>query len=178
MTAPLLVFDLETQRIASEVGGWSNIRALGLSVGVTYDPESDLYQVYTEPEVDRLIADLRAARLIVGYNLYRFDYEVLRAYTDDPLDDLPTVDMLRDLYQVLGWRPKLDDVVAATLGERKSADGLAAVRWFREGKLDQVIEYCKRDVEVTWRLYEFGRRNRYVAVHDRNWRLRRIPVRW
>ena len=138
----------------------------------------DRYRVYTEPEVDRLIADLRAARLVVGYNLYRFDYEVLRAYTDDPLDDLPTVDMLRDLYQVLGWRPKLDDVAAATLGERKSADGLAAVRWFREGKLDQVIEYCKRDVEVTWRLYEFGRRNRYVVVRSRGWRTQRVPVVW
>ncbi|HHS96810.1 MAG TPA: helicase [Chloroflexi bacterium] len=178
MNAPMLVFDLETQRIASEVGGWSNIRALGLSVGVTYDPDNDLYRVYTEADVNQLIADLRAARLVVGYNLYRFDYEVLRAYTDDPLDDLPTVDMLRDLYQALGWRPKLDDVAAATLGEQKSADGLAAVRWYREGRLDQVIAYCKRDVEVTWRVYDFGRRNRYVVVRDRRWRLRRVPVRW
>ena len=178
MAAPLLVFDLETQRIASEVGGWSHIRDLGLSVGVTYDPEADAYQVYTETEIDALIHALRSARLIVGYNLLRFDYEVLRAYTTDPLDDLPTVDMLQDLYRALGWRPKLDDVAAATLHLRKSGDGLAAVRWFRTGQLDKVIDYCKRDVEVTWRVYDFGRRNRYVLVHDRHWRERRVPVAW
>lgn len=178
MTAPLLVFDLETQRLASEVGGWSHIRDLGLSVGVTYDPEMDAYQVYTEQEVDALIRALRSARLVVGYNLLRFDYEVLRAYTADPLDNLPTVDMLRDLYRLLGWRPQLSDLAAATLDLRKSGDGLDAVRWFRTGQLDKVIDYCKRDVEVTWRVYEFGRKSGYVLIFDRQWRKRRVPVAW
>jgi len=178
MQVPLLVFDLETRRTADEVGGWGHIRDMGLAVAVTYSPDLDEYRVYEEADAGRLIADLRAAGLVVGYNLYRFDYEVLRAYTDDPLLDLPTVDMLVDLKRVLGWRPKLDDLAAATLGERKSGDGLAAVRWFREGRLDQVIAYCKRDVEVTWRVYDFGRRNGYVAVFDRRWNTRKVPVRW
>jgi DEAD/DEAH box helicase domain-containing protein len=174
----LLAFDLETQYTADEVGGWDHVRDMRLAVGVTYDPAEDAYHVYTESEAQRLIADLRAASLVVGYNLYRFDYEVLCAYTDRQLDDLSTVDMLQDLYAVLGWRPKLDDVAAATLEERKSADGLAAVRWFRQGELEKVIAYCKRDVEVTWRVYDFGRRNGYVQVLDRFWRARRVPVRW
>jgi len=174
----MLVFDLETQYTADEVGGWNHIRDMRLAVGVTYSPDEDAYQVYTEADAERLIADLRAADRVVGYNLYRFDYEVLHAYTDQRLDDLPTVDMLADLRRVLGWRPKLDDVVAATLGERKSADGLAAVRWFREGRLERVISYCRRDVEVTWKVYDFGRQNGYVRVQGRSWRARRVPVRW
>jgi len=116
--------------------------------------------------------------LVVGYNVLRFDYEVLRAYTDDPLSDLPTVDMLQDLYRTLGWRPKLDDVAAATLQERKSADGLQAVRWFRQGELNKVMAYCRRDVEVTYRVYEFGQRYGYVQYHDRRWRAHRVPVKW
>ncbi len=174
----LLVFDLETQYTADEVGGWGRIRDMRLAVGVTYSPSEDLYRVYTESEADRLIADLYDADRVVGYNLYRFDYEVLRAYTDRRLDDLPTVDMLVELERVLGWRPKLDSVAAATLGERKSGDGLDAVRWFREGQLQQVIDYCKRDVEVTWRVYDFGRRNGFVRVLSRSWRTREVPVRW
>jgi DEAD/DEAH box helicase domain-containing protein len=171
-----IVFDLETQYIADEVGGWNNIRDMRLAVAVTYDATNDVYRDYAERDVNSLISTLRGADLVVGYNVLRFDYEVLRAYTDDPLLDIRTVDILRDLYQALGWRPKLDDVVAATLGETKSADGLQAVRWFREGKLDQVIAYCRRDVEVTWKVYEFGRTNGHVKYHDRRWRKHMVPA--
>ena len=72
----------------------------------------------------------------------------------------------------------MDDVAAATLGESKSADGLQAVRWFRQGQLDKVTDYCRRDVEVTWKVYEFGRQNGYIRYRDRNWRVHQLPVRW
>lgn len=174
----IIAFDLETQRTSDEVGGWHNIRHMGLAVAVTYDAGLDVYCDYTEQDVNRLIATLRGADLIVGYNVLRFDYEVLTAYTTVPLLDLPTVDMLRDLYQTLGWRPKLDNVAAATLNKGKSADGLQAVRWFRQGQLDKVVDYCRRDVEVTWQIYDFGRRNGYVQYRDRRWRVHKVPVRW
>jgi DEAD/DEAH box helicase domain-containing protein len=174
----IIVFDLETQYAADEVGGWSNIPDMRLAVAVTYNASMDVYRDYTEQEVDLLIAALRGADLVVGYNLIRFDYEVLRAYTDDPLSDLPTVDMLRDLHRAIGWRPKLDSVADATLGEGKSADGLQAVRWFRQGQLDKVIAYCRRDVEVTWHVYRFGRQNGYVQYRDRRGRTHKVPVRW
>ena len=145
---------------------------------MTYDAADNVYRDYTEKDAKLLIATLRSADLVVGYNVIRFDYEVLRGYTDDPLSDIRTVDMLRDLYQTMGWRPKLDNVAAATLGESKSADGLQAVRWFREGKLDKVLDYCRRDVEVTWEVYQFGQRNGYVQYHDRRRRVHRVPVGW
>jgi len=174
----VIVLDLETQYIASEVGGWGNIRDMRLAVGVAYHVAEDAYTTYLESDAERLIAALRQADLIVGYNLLRFDYEVLRRYTDDLLLDLPTVDMLRDIHRALGWRLKLDDVAAATLGEGKSADGLQAVRWFRQGQVQKVIDYCRRDVEVTWQVYRFGQQNGHVRYRDRNWRIRRVPVKW
>jgi DEAD/DEAH box helicase domain-containing protein len=174
----IITLDVETQKTADEVGGWSNIRDMRLAVAVTYDAADDVYRDYTEGDVNLLVSTLRSADLVVGYNVLRFDYEVLRPYTDDPLSDIHTVDMLQDLYRALGWRPKLGDVAAATLGESKNADGLQAVRWFREGKLDQVIAYCHRDVEVTWKIYEFGRRNGYVKYHDKRWREHTIQVQW
>jgi DEAD/DEAH box helicase domain-containing protein len=174
----VIVFDVETQYSADEVGGWDKIRDMRLAVAVTYSPAQDAYRQYTEQEASQLIADLRDAGLVVGYNVLRFDYEVLRAYTNDPLTDLPTVDMLKDLRHALGWRPKLDNVAAATLGTGKSANGLQAVRWFRQGMLDKVIEYCRRDVEVTWGVYEYGKENGFVKVRDRRWREHSIRVEW
>ena len=178
MQTGLLVLDLETQNLARDVGGWDHIRDMRLAVGVTYDPSQDEYKTYLEEDALPLVDDLRSANLVVGYNLIRFDYEVLRRYTDDPLENLPTVDMMVDLQQVLGWRPKLDGVAAATLDERKSADGLAAVRWFREGQIDKVIAYCKRDVEITWQVYDFGRQNGYVQIFDRSRHTQKVEVRW
>jgi DEAD/DEAH box helicase domain-containing protein len=174
----IIAFDLETQYTADEVGGWSNIRDMRLAIGVTYAAADDTYRTYTERQAEHLIADLHGADLVVGYNVLRFDYQVLRAYTDDPLSDLPTVDMLQDLYHALGWRLKLDNVASATLGESKSADGLQAVRWFRQGQLDKVTDYCRRDVEVTWKIYQFGQQNGYVRYRDRKWRVHKVPVRW
>lgn len=174
----IIAFDLETQYTADEVGGWNHIRRMRLAVAVIYDATTGIFHDYTEQDVNRLLADLRRADLVVGYNLLRFDYEVLRAYTNDNLLSLPTVDMLADLYRTLGWRPKLGDLAAATLGETKMGDGLDAVRWFRQGQLDKVIAYCRHDVQMTWRLYEFGHRNGYIQLRDRHWRMQRVPVRW
>ena len=79
---------------------------------------------------------------------------------------------------MLGWRPSLDAIASATLGETKSADGLQAVRWYRQGQLDKIAEYCKRDVEVTWRVYDFGRMNGFVQYRDRRYRIQKVPVNW
>jgi DEAD/DEAH box helicase domain-containing protein len=174
----IIVFDLETKHVAEEVGGWRNIREMGLAVAVTYNAATGVYRDYTEQEANHLIATLLGADLVVGYNVLRFDYEVLHPYTTEKLDRIPTLDMLDSLYRALGWRPSLDAVAAATLGETKSADGLQAVRWFREGQLDKVIAYCRRDVEVTWQVYRFGRRNGYVQCRDRRWHVCKVPVRW
>jgi DEAD/DEAH box helicase domain-containing protein len=177
-TKNIVAFDVETQFTADEVGGWNNIRDMLLSAAVTFNEASGEYRYFTEEHVAELIDTLKAADLVVGYNVMRFDYEVLRHYTDDPLDNLPTLDMLIHLRRALGWRPKLDSVASATLGETKSADGLQAVRWYRQGQLDKVLEYCRRDVEVTWRVYDFGRQYGYVQYRDRLYRPQKVPVNW
>ena len=170
--------DLETQRSFQEVGGRHNIPRLGLSVAVTYSTATSEYHHYTEDNVDELIEELKAADLVVGFNVVRFDYEVLRAYTDYPLRQLPTVDMLDDVYRTLGFRLSLDALASATLGTAKSADGMQAIRWWRQGKMQELFDYCQQDVEVTRQLYEFGRQNKYVQYRDRQWRMKRVPVNW
>lgn len=177
---PVVVLDVETQRLAQEVGGWRNVHKLGVSVAVTYNAETGLYRTYLEQDLDDLFRELERAGRVVGYNLLGFDYAVLQPYAPPGfrVRNLPTVDMLAHLERRLGFRVPLDAVAAATLGEGKSADGLAAVRWFRAGKLDKVIAYCQKDVEVTYRVYQFGRENRFVRFQDRYYRIREVPVHW
>ena len=90
----VVFFDLETQRSFDEVGGRRNIKRMGLSVAVTYNTATAEYRYYTEENVNDLIEELKAADLVVGFNVLSFDYEVLRSYTDYPLKRLPTVGML------------------------------------------------------------------------------------
>ncbi|MFQ5812309.1 MAG: ribonuclease H-like domain-containing protein [Anaerolineae bacterium] len=174
----IVVFDLETRRSFQEVGGRHNIHKLGLSVAVTYSTADAEYHHYTEETVADLIEELKAADLVVGFNVISFDYQVLTAYTDYPLRQLPTVDMLDDIYRTLGFRLSLDALATATLGVGKSADGLQAIRWWRQGKMQELFDYCQQDVKVTRQLYEFGRQNKYLQYRDRRWRMRRVPVNW
>lgn len=174
----LVFFDLETQRSFQEVGGRRNIHRLGLSVAVTYNSGVDAFHRYTENSVSELIVELQGADRVIGFNLLRFDYLVLSAYTSARLQSLPTIDMLDHIHQRLGFRVGLDSLASATLGVGKSADGLQAIRWWRAGEVDRLFAYCERDVEVTRQLYEFGRRHRYVQYSDRRHRLRRVPVNW
>jgi DEAD/DEAH box helicase domain-containing protein len=174
----ILFFDVETQRTFDEVGGRHNIRKLGLSAAVTYSTADEAFHHYTEETVGDLIANLKAADLVVGFNILSFDYEVLRAYTGDPLDRIPTVDMLDHIHKRLGFRVSLDNLAASTLGTAKSADGLQAVRWYKEGRIQDILDYCQQDVEVTRQLYEYGQQHRHVRFRDRNYRVQMVPVSW
>src|ERR1700679_1575396 len=48
-----LVFDLETQRLVQEVGGWDHVDKLGVSVACAYDSKTDQYLSF-RVEIKRL----------------------------------------------------------------------------------------------------------------------------
>lgn len=171
-------FDLETQRTLDEVGGRANVAKLGLAAAVTYNTAMAAYHRYTESRVGELIRELKSAELVVGYNIVEFDYEVLRGYHNEAFEKLPSLDMLEHLARRLGFRVPLDAVASATLRIGKSADGLQAVRWYRQGHLDKVLDYCQKDVEITRQLYEYGKQFRLVYYWDKQLKRQIVPVTW
>lgn len=173
-----VVFDLETQRSFDEVGGRSQLHKLGVSIGVAYRYDEDSFLVATEDNIQELIDLLCAADLVVGYNIIGFDYEVLRGYTDRDFSQLRSFDLMKDLQERLGFRPKLENVASATLGTGKSADGLQALEWWRSGELDKIEHYCREDVRVTRDLYDFGKRNQFVLVSRFGGKPKRVQVEW
>jgi hypothetical protein len=118
----IVYFDLETQRTANDVGGWLNKHKMGMSIGVTFSTKTGEYHIYTEKTVEALIAQLRRADLVIGFNHVHFDYGVLGGYYPFDLTmELQSLDLMTELESKVGHRPKLEDVATATLGVGKTA---------------------------------------------------------
>ena len=174
----IVYFDLETQKSADEVGGWGNISKMGMSIGVTCSSATGEYKIYGEKQVDDLIKDLQRADLVVGFNNLRFDYEVLHGYTSFDLSQLPTLDMMVELQNTLNHRLSLDSIATATFGVEKTAEGLQAIRWFKDGRLAEIAEYCCYDVKLTRLVHEHGQRHKQLHYSNRFGKKMTVPVSW
>jgi len=173
----IAVFDVETQRSAKEVGGWHRAERMRVSCAVLYDLKRNCFFEFMEDQVDRLIQHLKQADLVVGFNVKRFDYRVLSRYSDVDLRQLPTLDILEVVKNHLGFRLSLDHLAQATLSVKKYADGLQALEWWRQGRVKEILTYCRSDVEITRDIYLFGRKNKYLLFTGKSGNMR-IPVNW
>ncbi|MEO8352333.1 MAG: helicase [Chthoniobacteraceae bacterium] len=179
MPPDIVYFDLETQRTANDAGGWDRKRDMGMSIGVTYSTRSGEYRIFGEQDVNALTDQLVRADLVVGHNVINFDYEVLMGYT---ILDLPhqcrTLDTMVEVEKILGHRLGLEALASATLGVGKTAEGLDAIRWWREGKLLEIAEYCCFDVKCTRLVHEHGVEHGALYYNDRFQQRRRVEVPW
>ena len=179
MPPDIVYFDLETQRTANDAGGWDKKAEMKMSIGVTYSTRLGEYRIYPEKRVQELIDQLLRADLVVGFNVINFDYEVLMGYT---ISDLPhlcrTLDMLVEIEKTLGHRLGLDALATATLGVGKTGDGLDAIRWWREGKLAEIAEYCCFDVKCTKLVHEYGAQKKRLFYTDRFQQKKSVEVSW
>ncbi len=172
------VFDLETQRSAQEVGGWHRADLMGISCIVLYDSKKDTFHEFSQDQVLDFLDHLQKLDLVVGFNIKRFDYQVLTGYTDFDFGTLPTLDLLEKIYNRLGYRLSLDHLAKVTLGKNKTADGLQALRWWKQGKIREIIDYCKKDVEITRNLFLFGKKNGHLLFNNKAGHTVRVPVDW
>ena len=147
-----------------------------ISCGVVYDSQTDKFSVYMEDQIENLIAHLKRLDLVIGFNSKRFDYKVLSGYSRFDFWQLPGYDVLESVKNRLGYRLSLDHLAEATLGARKSASGLDALRWWQQGRIEKIIDYCRVDVRITRDLYLFARENGYLMYRDRDGGKFRVPL--
>ena len=181
MTLPehFVVVDVETRRSAQEVGGWHRADRMGVSIAVAYDSRTDAFTAYTEEEIPQLAALMAGAPLVVGFNIIRFDYAVLAPHAPGvDLRALPTLDMLQTVQEQLSYRVSLDNLATATLDAAKSADGLLALQWWKEQKLDLIEEYCRQDVALTRDLFLFGRNHGHLLFTNKAGGKVRVRATW
>ena len=172
------VFDLETQRSAQEVGGWHRADLMKVSCGVLYDSAADRCFEFLEEQVPDLIDHLKTLECVIGFNSKRFDYNVLKGYTDFDFKRLPSLDILEEVHRHLGYRLSLDNLARATLGSRKTADGLQALKWWKQKRMRELLDYCRQDVEITRDLFLYGRENGYLLFNNKAGHTVRVPVKF
>ena len=171
----LVFYDLEIQKCIPPKGGrppdglrycngWNDYGGMGISV-VCW---ADLYNpprcsTVGSPEMDEFMGAAKNADYVIGFNSSSFDDRVLDAHK---IPVMTTYDLIveirRAAFGSTDWRktPKgfsysLDSIGTAN-GMAKTGTGeLAPVLW-QKGRLSELAQYCKRDVQITRRLFLLG----------------------
>jgi DEAD/DEAH box helicase domain-containing protein len=169
-----ITLDVETSNDFAEVGS-NRPENLRLSVACIHDSETDTLKGFFEEELSELWPILRRADLIIGFNSEHFDLPLLHKYYAGSLRSIKSLDLLKEIKKTLGRRLKLDTVAEATLGRKKSGNGLDAIRWWKKGEREKVRQYCLEDVKITRELYDFARSHGHLKYGDRGI-IKEIPL--
>ena len=161
----LIVFDIETRNIFEDVGK-NDPALLDISIVGAYDSETDAYTSYSVEELPQLWPLLEKADALVGFNSDHFDIPLLNKYYPGNLLAMKSIDIMVAVKNALGRRLSLGNIVSATLGLEKSADGLQATRWWKEGKVQEIRDYCLQDVKVTKDLFDHIQKHKKIKYRD------------
>lgn len=161
----VVTFDIETSNWFTEVGG-NDPASLSLALVGIHDSETG-YASFLEHELRKLWNILEQTDLLVGWNSDHFDIPLLNKYYPGDLSKIRSLDLMKEIYAKAGRRLKLDAVAEGTLGDRKT-DGKSgqSIRWWRDGEVEKVREYCLKDVELTKRIFDYAVENGKVKYRE------------
>jgi DEAD/DEAH box helicase domain-containing protein len=86
--------------------------------------------------------------------------------------------MLDAIHERLGYRLPLAHLAEETLGVSKSADGLQSLKWWKEGRIAEIEEYCRRDVALLCDLLRHAEQKKYLCFRTKQGDKVRIPAAW
>lgn len=164
MKGDIIVYDIETKETFQDIGG-RDPQKLHISIVGAYSYLENQYISFTETELPLFWRRLEQCDLLVGFNNHGFDDLVCAAYFPE-ITKLASFDLLEEISRSLGFRVKLDNLAQATLGIGKSGDGLKAIKLFKEGKIEELRNYCLDDVKITKELYEYGKEHGRLLYTD------------
>ena len=147
-------------------GNEQNLYSLPMSVGAVRDTRKAETYVYEEDEAHELVKHLHKFDLIVGYNIRAFDYIVLEKYGGSMLKFLPTFDMFAEIKRKTDKMIGLGNIVKKTLGLEITKLGAQAVNTWWYGDKQEVIDYCKLDVEISQKIFGYACLNKHLKYWD------------
>ncbi len=113
------------------------------------------------------------ASRIVGFSMNRYDVPVLNSYFQKlgaaapNLWEKERVDLLEEIEMAAKQRVSLSRLAEANLGVKKESHGSMAITLYREGRMDELKEYCLNDVKLTRELYELYQKQSYFLIPDK-----------
>lgn len=158
-----VVFDIETRKLAKDVGGWANLKRGdgGVSAVVVWDNVSRRSHIYDQHTLSQAADHLENADVVLSFNGEDFDVPVLQGVLGRRLSLPVHLDLLQLVWaRTTGRRfgNKLDELAQRTLGSNKSADGTLAPALADEGRWGELFEYCALDVQLTRDLFSFAQK--------------------
>ncbi len=147
----IVIFDLETTKLIPED---RNIQSLEISfAGTCIDGKVSFY---SKDNINELFEILDLSELIVGHNLFAFDYIILQKYATFDVTlkyKHKTFDTFRIIEKKTDCRVSLNDLAKRNLNSEKSGKGIDAPKLFIEGKLDELKEYLAQDLRLTEQIF-------------------------
>lgn len=158
---------------------FSDAEYLGIGCACNIDHEGNYKDFVTDNSAFRYYGYLSKHQMIVGYNTIGFDFPLLGGSLLTPQNPYSKrfvagnfggriVDLCLDFTEALGHRIGLEKVSGPTLGDRKEMDGGFAPEHFRNGKILEVIEYCRGDVRRTDDLFVKAVRGEELKVETKS----------
>lgn len=154
----IVTFDIETANWFAETGT-NEPSDLEIAIVCTHDSETDSYDSFLVPELPRLWTILERTDILVGYNSDHFDIPLLNKYYPGDLARIKSIDLMKEMQNVVGRRLRLDSIAEGTLGMHKSGNGGQSLVWWRAGEVEKVRSYCLKDVEITKKIFDYALKN-------------------
>src|SRR3990167_646324 len=186
-----VVVDVEIQKTIDQCSkGWQSTDEMGVGVAVVYEFKADRFRIFGPDDRTELVERLLKAEKVSGFNIWKFDFPVIWGVPSHvKIEEMrsKTNDMLINIWRNLGLRLdiftgahkgwNLNNVMSATLGVEKIANGAEAPIWFQEGKIHKLINYCIDDVSLERDLVIHMEKEKYV-MHPTKGRLDLILPEW
>lgn len=167
MSKDKIVIDIETKNTFADVGGHDQVKKLDASFVGVYSYNQDQYLSFFEKDFKELSEFLKKVGLIIGFSINRFDIPVLEKYCNFDIWSIPRLDLLEEIEITFGNRVGLDTLAKTNLGIGKTHHGLEAIKFYREGNMEELKNYCLNDVKITKALYELAKKQGHLIVPHR-----------
>tara|TARA_R110000803_G_scaffold38028_1_gene82087 strand:+ start:1847 stop:2440 length:594 start_codon:yes stop_codon:yes gene_type:complete len=180
----VLALDIETKNMSFDIGGFGNTHMFQVSTVATWDGNNGT--VYVDEPLDsftksghvikslgELKYDLdehfeKGGRLL-GHNIAAFDLPILRDSMDiycinKYVKEKQYIDTSKVLLKEHGERFPLSNLVKCTMNDSKLMDSADAPKLWKMGKYDEVVEYCMKDTQLVYDLWEHGIQHGFVKA--------------
>ena len=180
----VLALDIETKNMSYEIGGFSNTHMFQVSTVATWDGSNGT--VYVDEPVDsfaksgHVIKSLRELKydldehfenggLLLGHNIAAFDLPILRDSMDifcinKYVKEKQYIDTSKVLLKEHKERFQLKNLVKCTMNDFKLMDSADAARLWKMGQYDEVVEYCMKDTQLVYDLWQYGKEHGIVKA--------------